>query len=236
LGCDIHLYVEKRVEGKWIAADKWIEENEGTDEEPDVRLTVPYDNRVYSGRCYDLFSILADVRNGYGFAGIKTGAGFNPICPPKGLPDDVSPEVKQWSDHWDSDGHSHSWHTVADLLAYDWTQTTTKTGSVDLSNFENWDRWRREKDEAPMEYCGSVSGLLVKYLEIDQMQELAKQLRELSRLEQQSFVKKHEHTYCEVQWTTAYHKSCPHFWSEAMPRLLRFGKPEDVRIVFWFDN
>ena len=26
------------------------------------------------------------------------------------------------------------------------------------------------------------------------------------------------------------------FWSECIPRLLRLGTPENVRIVFWFDN
>jgi hypothetical protein len=41
-------------------------------------------------RNYDVFSILADVRNGYGFAGVKTSSGFTPIAGGRGLPDDLS--------------------------------------------------------------------------------------------------------------------------------------------------
>ncbi len=85
-------------------------------------------DQPYHGRNYDLFAILANVRNGRGFAGIKTGEGFNPISEPKGLPEDVSPEVKQSSDDWDVDGHSHSWHTVADLINYNWHQETISYG------------------------------------------------------------------------------------------------------------
>jgi hypothetical protein len=44
-------------------------------------------------RNYDVFAILANVRNGRGFAGVVTGGGFNPIAMPRGLPPDVSPEV-----------------------------------------------------------------------------------------------------------------------------------------------
>lgn len=44
-------------------------------------------------RNYDVFAILANVRNGTGFAGIKTSSGFDPIDTPRGLPDDLSAEV-----------------------------------------------------------------------------------------------------------------------------------------------
>ncbi len=61
-------------------------------------------------RYYNLFFALAGVR--YGTA--------VPIAEPRGLPDDVSDEVKRDSDDWGCDGHSHSWHTLETLLAYDW--------------------------------------------------------------------------------------------------------------------
>ena len=44
-------------------------------------------------RHYDVFAILADVRNGYGFAGVRTGSGFDPIAPGRGLPSDLSQGV-----------------------------------------------------------------------------------------------------------------------------------------------
>lgn len=45
-------------------------------------------------RHYDVFSILADVRNGYGFAGVKTSSGFVPISDGRGIPDDLSQEIR----------------------------------------------------------------------------------------------------------------------------------------------
>lgn len=49
--------------------------------------------QIYHDRNYDVFGMLADVRNGSGFAGVDTGDGFVPIDVPRGLPDDLSAEV-----------------------------------------------------------------------------------------------------------------------------------------------
>lgn len=91
MGCDIHWSVERRRDdGLW-------ERCEGAG---------------YDERNYDLFAALANVRNCY--------ERVTPIAEPRGMPHDVSPEVKAESDAWDPDGHSHSWHTLETLLAYDW--------------------------------------------------------------------------------------------------------------------
>lgn len=78
MGCDIHFYVEKRINGIWQTADKWSADLD------DDRPYVDYDDRFYRDRNYDLFGILADVRNGRGFAGVTTGEGFVPIAAPQG--------------------------------------------------------------------------------------------------------------------------------------------------------
>lgn len=95
MGCDIHEYREKKVNGEWITADTWETEEDGymTNDCP------------YLGRNYTLFGFLAGVR-------IEVSEGLGE---PKGLPDDVSTEVKQASDYWGSDGHSHSWVLVSDI-------------------------------------------------------------------------------------------------------------------------
>ncbi len=118
MGCDIHFYVERKVDNVWCSADRW-EPNPDADEEGQPSLTITYSERFYSDRNYDLFSILADVRNGSGFAGCDTGDGFVPIDEPRGLPADVSEEVLADSISWNGDGHSHSWFTVAELFEYD---------------------------------------------------------------------------------------------------------------------
>lgn len=220
MGCDIHLYVEVRqVDGSWKSADEWAKDEDGY-------VYVPYEKQFYNGRNYDLFAILADVRNGRGFAGIKTGEGFNPISAPRGIPADVSPEVKAKSDDWGGDGHSHSWHTVADLLAFDWTQTTINQGWI---NGPIYARWQLDPSDPPETYCGGVSGGSIKHVSMDEMKALVAACPEgdYSSLRD---------TYCLASWGIRYCDAAPYFWSNTIPRLLHLGKPEDVRIVFWFDN
>lgn len=156
MGCDIHLYVEVKKNGKWKSADEWKKDEDGY-----VSTVDP----IYRGRNYDLFAVLANVRNGYGFAGRPTGEGFNPISHPKGTPKDVSDEVRSKIEDMDSDGHSHSWLTVKELLDFDWAQKTMAYGSSDT-----------------------------------------------------------------------YAAHCGKFFTESIPKLQSLGDPEDVRIVFFFDN
>jgi hypothetical protein len=47
-----------------------------------------------NGRGYDVFAILGNVRNGTGFAGVKTSSGFVPISDGRGIPDDLSPQIR----------------------------------------------------------------------------------------------------------------------------------------------
>lgn len=81
MGCDIHLFVERRTDAGWEQvpnpeSDDWA-----------------HPARWYHERNYHLFAILASVRNGVGFAGVKTGDGFNVIAEPRGLPDDAQREA-----------------------------------------------------------------------------------------------------------------------------------------------
>ena len=93
MGCDIHLYVERKVEGAWKSVHDFAPDKYG-----EGVADVSYEDRWYSDRNYDLFAILADVRNGHGFAGVATGEGFTPIADPKGIPADCDPQIKARSD------------------------------------------------------------------------------------------------------------------------------------------
>jgi len=89
MGCDMHAYVEIMGEdGKWI---------------DDIAIYVEID------RHYDLFSWLADVRNDVN--------NIKPIAPAKGLPKDVTDNVKWAAMDFCDDGHSHSWHSLSDLFS-----------------------------------------------------------------------------------------------------------------------
>lgn len=233
MGCDIHLYVEKKVDDVWISVDKWTGNNTG-----DGRMTVECDDEFYNGRNYDLFAILADVRNGRGFAGCYTGEGFNPIAATRGLPEDVCEAVKAEYDAWDGDGHSHSYFTVEELLKYDWTQKTKKSGWVSSLEFYVWDRWSRSKGEGPNSYSGGIGGPKVEKVSIEEMEARMKSLDLPTGQDEAKEIIREKmcHVYCQVEWEVQYSHECNQFWVDTIPKLLHVGKPEDVRIVFWFDN
>jgi hypothetical protein len=42
--------------------------------------------------------------------------------------------------------------------------------------------------------------------------------------------------YTRVRWEVSYTDAAGSFYEKTMPALARLGAPEDVRIVFWFDN
>lgn len=97
MGTDIHMAVEVRKDGVWQNVTPF---RNGYSPEPEY----------YEDRNYDLFAILADVRNRYGFV---------PLDQPRGIPSDASDDVRRWCEDGD---HSHSYCTVAELLTYDWTR------------------------------------------------------------------------------------------------------------------
>lgn len=178
-----------------------------------------------------------DVRNGRGFAGVKTGDGFNPISEPRGLPVDVSAVVRSQSDSYGIDGHSHSFLTVAELLAYDWAQTSTLQGVLHAVDFYKWERWGRAQGQSPDSYSGDVSGRDVVKISEGAMRELLKPYASMNHREAEEAIgKKFPHHYTTCTWTQAYYQCASNFLSQTLPRLWRLGKPEDVRVVFWFDN
>jgi hypothetical protein len=242
MGCDIHLYVERRTNGKWESADKWTPDKYSDEPYGRKPMVVDYDDSFYNGRNYNLFAILADVRNGVGFAGVKTGAGFVPISDPRGLPTDVTSRIKEISDEWGCDGHSHSHVTLAELLEYDWTQNTIISGWVDAFTFWKWTQYKRRQGEAPESWCGAVSGRGVKHITCTEMEnalsELKPELAKASIDGGERIINERGlgQTYCEFQIEQPYYRCCRQFWSDVIPRLLRLGKPSDVRLVYWFDN
>jgi hypothetical protein len=97
MGCDIHAYKEKLVDGKWVTADQWVDAyGDGAD--------VPYKQR-YTGRNYDLFGLLSK--------GVRRC--FDYSFEPRGIPADACPEVAAIIARWDCDGHSHNYLTLAEL-------------------------------------------------------------------------------------------------------------------------
>jgi hypothetical protein len=234
MGCDIHFFVEKREGERWISADTWYES-----EYRFSHVNAPF----YSGRNYYLFAILADVRNGFGFAGIKTGEGFNPISPPRGMPDDACAEVQQEADAMGADGHSHSWLTLRELLEYDWTQTTELCGCINAPEYLEWSLWRRGQGLGPETYSGDVFGEGISKITEHDMNDLMGEVKTGGHIQEwRERVQAYRGTYTRISWNVPYYVAAGEFLSGTLPRLLALAPPpfgegiDLVRTVFFFDN
>jgi len=113
VGTDIHAVAEVFRNDAWHLSDAVI---------PDDRN-------------YVSFAILADVRNGYGFGGFDSGDRVKPISEPRGLPEDLSAELRARLEGdspysiWLGE-HSFSWLTLAELQAYDLDAPCIRRGMV----------------------------------------------------------------------------------------------------------
>jgi len=240
MGCDIHLWAERLdpKTKKWTVMDKWpCEYCNGTgkldkweDGKPVPGEKQPCyvcdgkktSRRFWSQRNYNTFSILADVRNGRGLAGVRTGDGFVPIADPKGVPDDASEDYLEEVARWDCDGHSHSWLTLKEILDYDWDQTTMLQGTVSSITYRKW----RDAGRSgfPEGYSGGVWGKDVKNVSNEEMDKLIDEGRATNN------------HFTQVSWKVSYRECAKAFLDRIELIKKRHLKPENVRLVFFFDN
>jgi hypothetical protein len=240
MGCDIHIYVEKKIGDTWFPITP-LEHNPDYEEKyGDSAWNHPLRLNHYNydvGRNYRVFSMLAGVRNGIGFASIKTGEPITPIADPRGLPEDVSAEVKAESDEWGVDGHSHSWLTLAELDAVPWqTNLIRLCGFVDPRQFQEYE----ERGE-PGSWGHPLDPRGFRQVTNDEMRELiAKNDLELPESEWHSTTIGGTLYLTEVAWS--------HTWAEVATELLASMEklrvagaaegfePDQLRYTFWFDN
>ncbi len=133
MGCDIHAVFQAKRDGKWESVESTWEQD----------------------RHYFLFSWLADVRNGYGFAGVPTYDPIKPIAERRGVPADFDKDAYEAGDEdapWLGD-HSFSWLTADEILAAERPGTIKRTGVVPRAFYDAWDG-----KTGPSEWSGSISG------------------------------------------------------------------------------
>jgi hypothetical protein len=126
MGCDIHLFVEQMIDGRWVSVDQWEKVDNKKDNESGLYYHVPWGKEFYHDRDYKLFSLLADVRNHWE---------LEPISDPKGQPNNLSPRVETMFDYYKGDGHSQSWYTLKELLDFDWTQKVKRYDEIDKKDY-----------------------------------------------------------------------------------------------------
>lgn len=250
MGCDIHIYLEvKDKNGKWnfVPNVSYIAYEENKKRKsvkmnkynevlklfpnpkmfPDIKdllrtdFGIDYDKYHdlnhpllnLNNRDYRLFSILADVRNGYGFV---------PISDPKGVPDDASKEYKAEVKGWGYDGHSHSHFTLKELKDYDWNGGITCYG---LLSEEEFLQWVKNGKGIPESYCAGIFG---------STKEVSEQ--ELNDIINKNINREKHVCYCvKVYWN----EKCTDysFYNKFIPWLEGLGiEPDNIRIVFFFDN
>lgn len=242
MGCDIHMFAEVKIKRRdkkqeWMTVGKVFKDEYYKKNQPTYMSTYgdeksenayEWNNKLtmhpYDARNYDVFAILADVRNGRGFAGSDTGDGFNPIADPKGVPEDASDYYKKVVDEWGQDGHSHSYFTMEELDAYDFNQTTKHRGWVSKDQYKVF----QEKGHPEM-WSGGVDGNGIRHLTNKEMENYID-----GKLKLEEGVT----PYTQVEWEEGYMASAKWF-VESMKQVKRLKKLKgvtDVRIVFFFDN
>lgn len=163
MGTDIHGIFQRKVNDTW----------------EDVHTDWKF------GRHYMLFAWLADVRNGFGFAGCPTHVRIDPLPFNAGYPedfdvvnsmhpikdstfrgdvakyyveDDANPDSEFYLKIWMGD-HSHAWINIDEILKAP-LPMVLRTGIITLALYKDWDG-----ESAPEVWCGGISGenLLVSF-------------------------------------------------------------------------
>lgn len=213
MGTDIHGRLQRR----WNAESEYHDVGE-----------------IERDRNYRVFAMLAGVRNGFGFAGVKTHEPLEPISAPRGLPDDLrlceddqtsiavptwigdeSVEVRHWLGY-----HSYSWLTLSEILSWDgWGKTLHMTGILDADEFQ-----RVETEGcAPRSWCGAISGR-------DTVTVTAEQARAGAK-----------HTNVQYEWEVPFAEYVKTFraWIDYINAKYGYMLERDpgaIRLVFGFDS
>jgi hypothetical protein len=245
MGTDIHPIVQVRKGDGWGIVD--------------IPAGDRYGN-ILNDRNYNLFAVLGDVRNGFGFAGVKTSSGFEPISSSRGLPEDAGFEMDKhfnircaqhstgsreedesiWDCnecHWFGD-HSHSYVTLRELLDYDWDGKTTElTGVIPLRS-KDWPgnvsyKEYRTTDRFLNEMPRSYSGDDVAGPGVVTVTEPIAQA--LLAIPVSEFDKTNYYVQI-VRHVSVSYAVGPDFMDKALPWLRGLGEPDDVRIIFGFDS
>lgn len=235
MGTDIHFHVQKRhpETGEWVhmrdVPDEVLDEWDLKFEEA-LRDRSWWSGRSwYSGRNYSLFAILADVRNGRGFAGVDTGDGYRTMTSGRrGLPEDFEVD-EHLREHDDPEHrHSHSWVSLKEALDFPWKDLETNCrGWVGEHEFKEW--LENGGRGGPRSYSGGVGGGYVRHVDVATMTGIVKGI--VPREEGIGY-------YCQLEWGETYWEGCRFFCETVLPALekLADGDPSSVRLVFWFDS
>lgn len=206
MGCDIHYTFQRKNEN-----NQWVNIVEGQE----------YGKDHYIHRNYLVFSILANVRNGYGFADTPTYVPVVPISEPRGMPVDMDYDVDyEFADDeedvdrkWYGD-HSHSYVTSDEILDYFKTKRVlSRCGVIPLTVYYEWDGVSQ-----PDSWCGSISGPNVLTFDSQGIS---------------NCVVPDYYTHIKIEWKIDLEEAVCHFVESIKQLHAKYGV---VRLVFGFDS
>lgn len=204
MGCVLRMYGEVQRDGKWQLAEP-LERNtmtfavEARDEPEWIPVELGGDTNS------PLFAILAN------FGRHRSGP-FRCIAEPRGLPIDVTAEVKEYFDSFGDNAEAPSWLLVQEINDFDWKSLTdTHSAMVDQRAAHLFRSDKAGKPCVGFPYAEWPEGLTISYGEW---------MRDGVRVE---WVETHEEAVGRS------------FLHDLIAKLQRYGKPDKVRVVFWFD-
>ncbi|MDD5650655.1 MAG: hypothetical protein PHF86_09600 [Candidatus Nanoarchaeia archaeon] len=169
---------------------------------------------------YDSFSVMANVRNGYGFAGYPTGCEWN-YLEIRGLPKNLNYNPNE-DDYWLGE-HSFNWALLSEMEEfaneYIVGKFHTKTGIVNIEEFK---KMKKEKRTTPNSYCSSTWGPAIKVITQKQAEDGVKG------------------THVDITWKESNERLC-YMFMDNIKILKKLAKKEKVshdkiRLVFGFDS
>lgn len=215
MGCDIHLFVEKRI--------------------PKVGWRIDHSrdwDSDFGRRSYTAFSMLADVRNGYGHD-------IEPIFEPRGVPEDASLLYKGHVEDYGGGGHSHSYATLQELKDYRARMNGRFFPQRGVLSAVQYDAFKAS-GIPPKEWSGGIGGRKIKTVSPEAYEKLGP-LRAAGttnwRGTPDMVTSEGDIIYVQAEWQRPYVQEGD-FLSELVSALTEEsdGRPDDIRIVFFFDN
>lgn len=265
MGTDIHPLVEIKKDGEWYVPEEQyrIEHDTWGDEEYVYMTTFGEKEIVRSYRNYSSFAILADVRNGIGFAGVDTGDRVEPFDYPRGMPNDVSDMGRRWFEQAD---HTPSYFSLEELkkgFSENYFKTINKRGWVDYKTFSRfmWDNEMTEYDinnmsdndiekmyntraiRSPETWSGGVSGSRIIHLSFRDMLQWYKKyglIHDYKDIEDEDDRETLINVYVNIQWTKLIGDTIP-LVKDWIQELSSYAKEHDleddeIRVLFYFDS
>jgi len=184
----------------------------------------------FTNRNYAKFALLGDVRNGYGFAGVKTFVPLQAISKNRGRPNDISKEAEAKL----SNEHSDGWVTLQELLEYDYTKPLGETGVITERQF--LDAIYHRKD--PESWSGGVSGKDIVVLSPENWINLFAS-RDTFGVKIDGQYDPTKTYYIQYGWEVPLATAVPdvlEMIEYLKPLVPKGGTPDDVRVVFDFDS